>query len=139
MPKQHGQSLRQWERWVLFRRLYWRLFGVQPGVCVWCPPGDPRIRIGKRVRIADGVQIIPYNHDPEDPRENLPAEPVEIGDDCWIGANAIILPGVSLGPYTVVGAGAVVTRSFPHGHVVLVGNPARPAERKEREERGRWL
>jgi acetyltransferase-like isoleucine patch superfamily enzyme len=40
--------------------------------------------------------------------------------------NSIILPGVELGPHTVVGAGAVVTHSFPKGHCVLVGVPARP-------------
>ena len=39
--------------------------------------------------------------------------------------NAMIMPGVELGPHTVVGAGAVVTKSFPEGHCVIAGNPAK--------------
>lgn len=39
--------------------------------------------------------------------------------------NSVVLPGCHLGPYTIVGAGAVVTKSFPEGHCVIVGNPAR--------------
>jgi acetyltransferase-like isoleucine patch superfamily enzyme len=54
---------------------------------------------------------------------------VNIGERCWLGMNAIILPGVTLGPYTVVAAGAVVTRSFHEGHCILMGMPARPSPR----------
>ena len=50
--------------------------------------------------------------------------PVRIGRNCWIGAGAIILPGVTIGDNTVVGAGSVVTRDLPEG-VVAVGNPCR--------------
>lgn len=50
--------------------------------------------------------------------------PVRIGRNCWIGAGAIILPGVTIGDDTVVGAGSVVTRDLPEG-VVAVGNPCR--------------
>lgn len=50
--------------------------------------------------------------------------PVRIGRNCWIGAGAIILPGVTIGDDTVVGAGSVVTKDLP-SHVVAVGNPCR--------------
>lgn len=50
--------------------------------------------------------------------------PVHIGKNCWIGAGAVILPGVSVGDNTVVGAGSVVTRDLP-ANVVAVGNPCR--------------
>ena len=50
--------------------------------------------------------------------------PVRIGRNCWIGAGAIILPGVTIGDDTVVGAGSVVPRDLPEG-VVAVGNPCR--------------
>ena len=50
--------------------------------------------------------------------------PVRIGRNCWIGAGAIILPGVTIGNDTVVGAGSVVTRDLPES-VVAVGNPCR--------------
>ena len=82
------------------------------------------IKIGKDVHIAGNVGIITQNHNPENPNEHLPAESVVIGDHCWIGMNAIILPGVVLGDYTTVEAGAVVTHSFD-GHCVIAGNPAR--------------
>lgn len=50
--------------------------------------------------------------------------PVRIGRNCWIGAGAIILPGITIGDNTVVGAGSVVTKDMPAG-VVAVGNPCR--------------
>lgn len=51
-------------------------------------------------------------------------KPVRIGRDCWLGANAVILPGVSLGEACVVGANSVVTKSFPRGSVIA-GIPAK--------------
>lgn len=83
------------------------------------------ITIGQRTIWAPGVKLISANHGLADDRAWVEASPLEIGDDCWIGANAVILPGVVLGNNTVVGAGAVVTKSFPEGNCVLVGNPAR--------------
>ena len=50
--------------------------------------------------------------------------PVRIGKNCWIGAGAILLPGVSIGDNTVIGAGSVVTKDIP-ANVVAVGNPCR--------------
>lgn len=50
---------------------------------------------------------------------------IKIGNNCFIGAHSIILPGVTLGDNTIVGAGSVVTRSYPEGNVIIAGNPAR--------------
>ena len=50
--------------------------------------------------------------------------PIRIGNKCWIGANAIVLPGVSLGDHVIVGAGAIVTKSFP-SNCTIAGVPAR--------------
>jgi acetyltransferase-like isoleucine patch superfamily enzyme len=84
-----------------------------------------RIYIGHGTWIAPNVGLITSNHDIRNPDINLPGKDIVIGEKCWIGMNAMILPGVILGPQTIVGAGAVVTKSFPEGHCVVVGNPAR--------------
>jgi len=89
------------------------------------------IRFGRNVRIAPGVKIISSGHDPLDYDSHLSSEPVVIGDNCWIGANAVILPGVRLGRHVVVGAGSVVTRSFDEGDVMIAGVPAVVKKRLE--------
>ncbi len=83
------------------------------------------IEIGQGTKIAPNVGIITANHELDDPLVQAPGYPVKVGRNCWIGMNAVILPGVTLGDHTVVGAGAVVTKSFPDGHCVIGGNPAR--------------
>jgi acetyltransferase-like isoleucine patch superfamily enzyme len=96
--------------------------GDMPGCYIQAING---IEIGDETILAPGVGLISANHDPDDLDRHLPCEPIRIGKHCWIGMNAVILPGVQLGDHTIVGAGAVVTRSFPHGHCVIAGNPAR--------------
>jgi maltose O-acetyltransferase len=51
--------------------------------------------------------------------------PIEVGDGAWIGAAAVVLPGVKIGKKAIVGAGSIVTRDVPEG-VIVAGNPARP-------------
>lgn len=86
-----------------------------------------RVRIGNDVYIAPNVVISTATH-PIDPvarvsgRES--AAPITIHDSVWIGAGALILPGVTIGAGTTIGAGSVVTRSIP-AHCVAVGNPCR--------------
>lgn len=79
--------------------------------------------IGNRVEIADLVCIYDTNFHSVAPGGETKIAPVIIGDDCWLGAHSIVLPGVILGRAVVVAAGAVVTKSFPEGSVVA-GNPA---------------
>ncbi len=85
------------------------------------------VTVGDDVQIATAVQIITATH-PLDSTERLSGwemgRPVRIGHRAWIGAGAILLPGITVGDDAVVGAGAVVTRDVPPGAVVA-GNPAR--------------
>ena len=84
------------------------------------------ITLERGVYIGPNVGIITANHDPRNLDAHLPGAEVRIGEGSWIGMGAVILPGVHLGPATVVAAGAVVTASFPDGHVTVGGVPARP-------------
>jgi acetyltransferase-like isoleucine patch superfamily enzyme len=102
-----------------------------------------RILIGRNVLFGDRVLVADHDHgfrDPDQPprRQALaPGRPVTIGDDCWIGDGAAILPGASLGRHVVVGANAVVTGSVPD-FTVVAGNPARPL-RVYDTKAGRWV
>lgn len=85
------------------------------------------IRIGAACQLATRVQLLTATHpiDPEPRRIGWEsAEPIEIGDNVWLGGGAVVCPGVTIGEDTVVGAGAVVTRDLPSG-VVAAGVPAR--------------
>jgi maltose O-acetyltransferase len=85
------------------------------------------IRIGAACQLATRVQLLTATHpvDPEPRRLGWEsAEPIELGDNVWLGGGAVVCPGVSIGEDTVVGAGAVVTRDLPAG-VVAAGVPAR--------------
>lgn len=84
-----------------------------------------KIVIGKGSYIAPNVGLITANHDPTNLDGHLAPGNVVLGERCWIGMNAVILPGVVLGAGTIVGAGSVVTKSFPRGHCVIAGNPAK--------------
>jgi acetyltransferase-like isoleucine patch superfamily enzyme len=91
-----------------------------------------KVTIGRHCLIAGGVMIADYDGHPLDAaarRSGLPASlsdvrPVTIGDDVWIGHGAVILKGVSIGPRSVIGAHAVVSRNVP-ADCVVAGNPAR--------------
>lgn len=92
--------------------------------------GNGKIVIGKGTWIANNVGIITTNHNISNLNEHLQAKDVIIGENCWIGMNSVILPGVELGRNTVVGAGSIVTKSFKEGNCTIVGNPAKIIKNK---------
>jgi maltose O-acetyltransferase len=85
------------------------------------------VRIGDDVQIGPGVQLVTPTH-PLDPAQRRTliesGAPIQIGDGAWLAAGVIVCPGVTVGTDTVVGAGSVVTRDLPAGHL-CVGNPCR--------------
>ena len=85
------------------------------------------ITLGDHVQVGPNVQFLTPTH-PLEPRARRTrrrgGKPITVADNVWLGGGAILLPGVSIGENTVVGAGSVVTRSLP-ADVVAVGNPAR--------------
>lgn len=88
---------------------------------------DGEVYIGDNVMIAPNVTISPTGHpvDPETRKMGMQFSiPIKIGNNVWIGANSVILPGVTIGDNSVIGAGSIVTRDIPP-NVVAVGNPCR--------------
>lgn len=87
------------------------------------------VEIGDMTQIGPNVQILTADHprDPELRAQGLEfGRPIKIGKNVWIGAGAMIMPGVSIGDNALIGAGSVVTRDVPAG-VTVKGNPARAA------------
>jgi len=102
---------------------------VEEGVYIgqYCILG--RVEIGARSQIASGVQILSGSHQHQraadgaiQPANQADFRRVKIGEDCWIGASAIVMADIGSG--TTVGAGSVVTKPLPAG-VTAVGSPAR--------------
>lgn len=86
--------------------------------------GRNGITIGDNTMFAPGVKIISANHNLEDFTKHDDGPPIKIGNGCWLGANAVILPGVELGDNVIVGAGSVVTKSFT-SNLIVGGVPAK--------------
>lgn len=88
---------------------------------------DTDIFVGDYVMFGPNVTVATAGHpvDPELRRQIAQFNiPVHIGNNVWIGAGSVLLPGVSIGDNTVIGAGSIVTRDIP-ANVVAVGNPCR--------------
>lgn len=87
------------------------------------------VEIGSHVNLAQGITVTALNHNFNDTNKRIDEQgvstnPVTIEDDVWIGANAVILPGVTIGNHSVVAAGAVVTKDVPP-HSLVAGVPAK--------------
>ena len=87
------------------------------------------VTIGNHVNLAQGITVTALNHNFSDTEKRIDEQgvnttPVVIGDDIWIGANAVILPGVTIGSHSVVAEGSVVTKDVPP-HSLVAGVPAK--------------
>ena len=87
------------------------------------------VKIGSHVNLAQGITVTALNHNFDDTNKRIDEQgistnAVTIEDDVWIGANAVILPGVTIGSHCVVAAGAVVTKDVPP-HSLVAGVPAK--------------
>ena len=87
------------------------------------------VNIGNDVRLAQNVVLSGLNHnyakiDSPIHEQGVSTRPIVIGDESWIGANVVIVPGVTVGKHSIVAAGSVVTKDIPP-YSVAAGNPAR--------------
>jgi virginiamycin A acetyltransferase len=132
-------------RSVTLREIFAKYWGVQIGLythggCFVPWMVDPQTTIGRYCSIAGGVRIVNHNHplsfkgtsglffNPAlglTDRWLVDHNPLQIGNDVWIGANAVVMPEVSrIGDGAVIGAGAVVNKDVPP-YAVVLGNPGR--------------
>lgn len=87
------------------------------------------VKIGSHVNLAQGITVTALNHNFSDAdkridEQGVSTNPVTIEDDVWIGTNAVILPGITIGTHSVIAAGAVVTKDVPP-HSLVAGVPAK--------------
>ena len=101
-----------------------------------------KLKIGKNVSIAQNVNIMVDSGPNASPamQRIFPIEegPVQIGDNCWLGANVIIMPNVNLGDYCIVAANSYVKKSFPE-FSIIGGNPAKLIRYFSEEEKKQML
>lgn len=86
------------------------------------------VTIGSHVNLAQGITVTALNHNFQDTKlrideQGISTKAVTIGDDVWIGTNAVILPGINIGSHVVIAAGSVVTKDIP-SHSLAMGTPA---------------
>jgi len=87
------------------------------------------IQIGNDVRLAQNVVLSGLNHnyteiDSPIHKQGVSTKQIVIEDESWIGANVVVVPGVTIGKHSIVAAGSVVTKNVP-AYSVAGGNPAR--------------
>ena len=102
--------------------------GDQTRIGIHCTVIGP-VCIGNNVNLAQGITVTALNHNFKDAtrridEQGISTKPVVISDDVWIGANAVILPGVTVGRHSVVAAGAVVTKDV-QPYTLVAGVPAK--------------
>jgi acetyltransferase-like isoleucine patch superfamily enzyme len=130
-----------WPRWMEKGCIDIGDYGlILPGVRI---SAASRIEIGDNCMIASGAYIMDSDwHDLYNRTMPGAAEPVFIKNNVWIGDSAIVCKGVTIGENSVIGAGAVVTKSIPE-NVVAAGNPAKVVKRLDPDKkivtRSQWL
>lgn len=88
------------------------------------------IIIGKHVCISQGAYLCTGNHDWTDPYFGLIVKPIIVENGVWVGAQTVILPGVTLATHSVVSAGSVVTKDT-EPYMIYAGNPATKVKKRE--------
>lgn len=94
--------------------------------------GHSGVVFGRGTIFAPGVKIVSANHDRKDLKNSIASERTEIGKYVWIGANVVILPGISIGDQSILAAGSVVTRDVPPGET-WGGVPAKRLKQRRDE------
>lgn len=98
--------------------------------------------LGNDILLAQHVVLSALNHGYADVEKSIreqkeSTEPIVVGDEVWIGANAVVTSGVKLGKHAIVAAGSVVTRDVPP-YTIVAGSPARAIKEYD-AERGEWV
>lgn len=124
----HTATIHNPEKIIKGKRVY---PGDSPGVYINAANG---VTIGDYTNIGPNVGIVSANHDFVNNETHVAEDPIIIGRFCWLGMGAVVLPGVTLADFTIVGAGSIVTKSFPEGYCVIAGNPARIIKYLNRDE-----
>ena len=96
------------------------------------------IIMGDNVLMGPGSKIISANHDPKDFTKHIKTKPVIIGSNVWIGADVVILPGITIGDNVIIGAGSIVTKDIP-SNSIAVGNPCEVIKKKEKYSKETFL
>ena len=100
--------------------------GMSPGNYIQAKNG---IQLGSNVLVGPGVGLISANHSKSDRFQWEPCDPIVIGDNVWIGMNAVVLPGIHIGKNAIIGAGCIVSKNVPENALAL-GNPCRIVMKK---------
>lgn len=109
---------------------------ITKGIC--CDPGDtPNMYVqanngiifGNNIEFGPGTKIISSNHHPDNYSKHIKNKPILIGNNVWIGADSVILPGVEIGDNVIIGAGSIVTKNIP-SNSIAVGNPCQVIKKK---------
>lgn len=115
---------------------------LEAGEHVYIGPGcyiPPKVKIGKYTMLAPNVSILGGDHNFEDPTSPIifsgrPVMPrTVIGEDCWIGSNALIMAGVNIGDGSIIAAGSIVTKDVEE-YTIVAGNPAKNLRKRFNEE-----
>lgn len=92
-----------------------------------------RVIIGSNVRIGPNCRLHAASHDLEVDEFPQTGDDIVIGNNCWLGASAVVLPGITIGDGAVVAAGSIVTRDVAE-YTVVAGTPARVVRRRSKPQ-----
>ena len=106
---------------ITYKKYTPKSFAIAPYLYIDATNG---VDFGESVLIGPNVSIISSNHDFKERSKFVPEEPIQIGDNVWIGANVVILPGVEIGDNSIIGAGSIVTKNVEK-NIIVAGNPAK--------------